>query len=90
MPYQLIAIMASQIESTEEELLDLQRRGWISTVQKNGMVFILRRHEYKARFILHLRYKLRLTNEEISRVLEVQEPPYELKDVPGILRRGVP
>lgn len=90
MLYQSIAVIASQIETTEEELFDLQSRGWISTVEKNGIIFIPGRNEYKARFILHLRHKLRLTDEEIIRVLAAGAPPYPLKDIPGILRRSVP
>ena len=88
MPYpRPIAYVASRISTTENELRDFATRGWISTKEENGNVFVSGRHEYKARFILHLRHRLGLTNEEIARVLDVQEAPYSLKDVPAILGR---
>ena len=87
MPYQLRTTIASRIETTEAELIQLETQGWISTVGKNGMVFMLGKHEYKARFILHLRRQWSLSDADISRVLDVQRPPYSLKDVPVILGR---
>ena len=90
MSYQPIDVVASRIEATEAEMTQLVRRGWISTTEKNGIVFVAGKFEYKARFILRLRQQWSLTDEEIGRVLDVQEPPYSLKDVPRILGRKLP
>jgi len=90
MAYQSITTIASRIETTEAELIQLQKQGWISTVEKDGMVFLPGKHEYKARFILHLRHQWRLSDADIARVLDVQEPPYSLKDVAAILGRKMP
>jgi hypothetical protein len=53
--------------------MDFEQRRWISCVKKNGSVFLSSRDEYKAKFILHLRC-LRLTDEEIGKVMDAEEP----------------
>jgi hypothetical protein len=87
--YQSIETVARSLKASETDLLDLEQRTWIRSVAKNGIVFISGRDAYKARFILHLR-RLRLTDEEIGRVLEAKDPPYSLADVPKVLGRPVP
>ena len=83
-----LALIASRIATTEDELREMASHQWISTTEVQGAEFISGKNEYKAKFILHLRHKLGLTNKEIERVLHVQKPPYSLKDVPATLGRG--
>jgi len=86
---QPIALVAARIETTQEELHELASRQWISTATVHGDEFISGKNEYKARFVLHLRHKLGLTNEEIEMVLDHQSPPFSLKEVGTILGREV-
>lgn len=89
MPHQIVlSSVAKKIASSEEELLGLADREWITPVAKGRFVYISGRDEYKARFILHLRHRLNLSDEDIQRVLDVQSPPYSLKDVPAALRQS--
>jgi len=90
MAYQSIANIARRIETTEAELMRMEGQGWISTVEKDGMIFLPGKHEYKARFILRLRHQWRLSDADITLVLDAQAPPYSLKDVPAILGREMP
>lgn len=86
MPHQIVlSTAAKKIASSEEELLGLADREWITPVAKGRFVYISGRDEYKARFILHLRHRLNLSDEDIQRVLDVQAPPYSLKDIPALL-----
>ena len=87
--YQLLATVAHNLKVTENDLLDLEQRGWIRSVAKNGNVFLSGRDAFKARFIFHLR-RLRLTDDEIGRVLDTQDPPYSIAEIPQILGRPVP
>ena len=87
--YQLLSTIASNLNTSERDLLDLEHRNWIGSVTKNGNVFLSGRDAFKARFILHLR-RLNLTDEEIGLVLEAQDPPYSLAEIPRILGRPVP
>jgi len=87
--YQSLSTVARNLQASESDLLDLEQRSWICSVAKNGNVFLSGRDAYKARFILHLR-RLRLTDEEIGRVLDTKDPPYSLADVPKVLGRLVP
>lgn len=84
-----IVNVAGRLATTEDELRDLATLGWVSTTEEHGKLFMTGRHEYKAKFILHLRRKLGLTNHEIARVLAVEDAPYSVKDVPAILGRNV-
>lgn len=77
--------VAQKLNVTVEKLRILQSFGWISIAEKNGIPFIRADHEYKAKFILHLQYVLKLAPQQISTVLLAQEPPYSLQDVPQIL-----
>ncbi len=87
--YQSFSAVARNLKASESELLDLEQRSWIRRVTRNGSVFLSGRDAYKARFILHLR-RLRLTDDEIGRVLDAKDPPYSLEDVPNVLGRPVP
>jgi len=76
---------AERLNVTVEKLRDLESFGWISVVERNGVLYIPRRHEYKAKFILHLQQVRNLDPRQISRVLFAEEPPYSLKDIDRIL-----
>lgn len=89
MPHHIVlSSAAKKIASSEEELLGLADREWIKPVARGRFVYISGRDEYTARFILHLRHRLKLSDQDIQRVLDVQAPPYSLKDVPAALRQS--
>jgi len=79
-PYVSIDCVAERLNVTAEKLWELQRVGWIWIVEKNGTPCIPERHEYKAKFILHLQQVLKLSPQQISTVLLVEKPPYSLND----------
>jgi hypothetical protein len=88
--HQSLSTVALNLKVSESDLLDLEEHSWISSVAKNGIVFLSGREAFKARFILHLR-RLDLTDSEITRVLEVQTPgSYSLAALPQILGRPIP
>lgn len=74
-----------RLNVTEAKLRELESFGWISITEKNGVLWVPGRHEYKAKFILHLQRVLKLNPQQISKVLLAEEPPYSLKDVDRIL-----
>ncbi len=86
--YQALSSVAHRLKVSEPDLMDFEQRRWISCVKKNGSVFLSSRDEYKAKFILHLRC-LRLTDEEIGKVMDAEEPPYSLARIPSIIGRPV-
>jgi hypothetical protein len=86
--YQQISWAATGLLTDPATLLDFSKRGWIQTVEKNGSTFIAADQRYRARFILHLRDKKRLTNEQIEFVLSVQRPPYSAADVARLLKEN--
>ena len=71
-------------EAAVQEMLDL---GWLNAETKNGLRFLNGHQEYRARFILALRAKKALTDQEISYVLAEQEPPFDFQKVDSILSR---
>jgi hypothetical protein len=85
--YQPLAVVAGHLGTVEQTLLDLEHAGWINVVSKDGKRFVSNQDEYRARFILHLRVKLKLTDEQIGIVLTNEKPPYSLAQVPAILAR---
>lgn len=87
--HQSLSTVALNLKVSESDLLDLEEHSWISSVAKNGIVFLSGREAFKARFILHLR-RLRLTDDEIGLVLKTQAPPYSLAALPQILGRPIP
>jgi DNA-binding transcriptional MerR regulator len=87
--YQPIAIAAQRLDVSIETLRELAAHGWVQIDEKDGNLFLSGRHEYKAKFILHLRQKLRLSDAEIAKVLDKERPPYSLQDVPEIIGRRV-
>lgn len=87
--YQSLSTVARNLNVSEHDLLNLENCKWISSVAKNGNIFLSGQDQYKARFIFHLR-RLHLTDDEIGRVLESDHPPYSLAAIPQILGRSVP
>jgi len=89
--YQSISWAASWLQTDVETLTEFERKGWIKTVEKNGLVFLAGDQRYRAKFILHLRTKMGLSDEQIDLVLAEQRPPYSAADAERILReRGQP
>jgi hypothetical protein len=68
--------VAERLSVSAEKLWEMQGFGWIKIVEKNGLLFIPERLEYKAKFILRLEQVLRLTPSEISEVLLAEDPPF--------------
>ena len=86
--YQPLSSVAHRLKVSEPDLMDFEQRRWIASVKKNGSVFLSSRDEYKAKFILHLR-RLHLTDEEIGKVMDSEDPPYSLARIPNIIGRAV-
>jgi len=86
--YQPLASVAQRLKVGEPDLMDFEQRRWISCVKRNGSVFLSSRDEYKAKFIVRLRC-LGLTDDEIGKVMDAEEPPYSLARVPNIIGRPV-
>jgi hypothetical protein len=87
MPQQTLSIAARTLQIDETTLLEFGRKSWIKTTEKGGITFVDGHGRYKARYILHLRNRMHLTDQQISAVLSVQEPPYSVEEVDGILAR---
>ncbi len=77
--------VVQRLNTTVEKFRELESFGWISIVEKNGVLYVPGHHEYKAKFILHLQQVRNLNSQQISRVLFVEQPPYSLKDIDRIL-----
>lgn len=83
--YQELSWAAKGLHVEVQTLEEFARNGWIRLVEKNGLTFIAADQQYRSRFILHLRNKMRLTDGQIGLVLSIQKPPYSAADVPRIL-----
>ena len=88
--FQQLSWVATGLQTEVATLQDFDRRGWIKTVEKNGSVFIASDQRYRAKYILHLRNKKHLTDQQIELVLSVQRPPYSTAEVDKILREHAP
>ena len=88
--HQEVSIAAAGLHIGVETLVDFDRKGWIKTVEKNGMVYLTADQRYRAKYILHLRDKKHLGDEQIELVLSVQRPPYSAAQVDEILRKHTP
>ena len=88
--YQQISWAATGLLTDTATLQDFSRRGWIETVEKNDLVFIAADQRYRAKFILHLRRKKNLSDEQIDFVLAAQRPPYSVASVDEILKEYEP
>lgn len=83
--YRPLAIAARNVQTDEDTLLEFHRAAWIEVTWKDGYAFVSGQDEYRSRFILHLRQKLKLTDEQIGLVLENGKPPYSVDQVAEIL-----
>ncbi|HEY4363500.1 MAG TPA: hypothetical protein VGN17_21215 [Bryobacteraceae bacterium] len=81
----LLSTAAGNVQTDEETLQAFHQAGWIKFASKNGNTFVSGQDEYRSRFILHLRQKMNLTDQQIGIVLENGKPPYSLEQVPTIL-----
>ncbi len=88
--FQQLSWAATGLQTEIATLQDFDRRGWIKTVEKNGSVFIAADQRYRAKYILHLRNKKHLSDQQIELVLSVQRPPYSTAEVDQILREHAP
>ena len=88
--YRQISWAATGLLTDVATLLDFDRRGWITAVEKEGALFLSAAERYRARYILHLRRKKCLSDEQIELVLSVQQPPYSTAEVDEILREHAP
>ena len=84
--FQQLPWAATGLLTDEATLLDFVAKGWIKIVEKNGSTFIAADQCYRARYILHLRRKKNLRDEQIEIVLSVQRPPYSAAEVDQLLR----
>ena len=87
MPQQTLSIAARTLQIDETTLLEFGRKSWIKTTEMGGITFVDGHGRYKARYILHLRNRKHLTDNQINAVLSAQEPPYSVEEVDGILAR---
>jgi cyanophycinase-like exopeptidase len=87
MPQQTLSIAALTLKIDETTLLEFGRKSWIKMTEKGGVNFVDGHGRYKARYILHLRNRKHLTDNQINAVLSAQEPPYSVEEVDGILAR---
>jgi DNA-binding transcriptional MerR regulator len=88
--HQEVSVAAAGLHISVETLVEFDRKGWIKTAEKNGMVYLTADQRYRAKFILHLRDKKHLGDEQIELVLSVQRPPYSAAQVDEILRKHPP
>jgi len=84
--YQQISWAATGLMTDVATLLTFEQKGWIKTVEKNGMVFLAADQRYRAKYILHLRNKKGLSDAQIDLILSVQKPPYCAAEVDSILK----
>ena len=89
MPQQL-SVVATSLAVNVETLLELRRKGWVKTVEKNGTVYLAGDQRYRAKYILHLRDQKHLSDDQIELVLSIQRPPYSAAQVDEILRENAP
>ena len=89
MPQQALSIAARTLQIDETTLLEFGQKSWIKMTEKGGLTYVDGHGRYKARYILHLRNRKHLTDKQINAVLSVQEPPYSVEEVDGILARDV-
>ncbi len=80
---------AKSLNVAPEELVAFEKRGWISVTYfpDTGIPYLKGHQQYRAKFILALRDRFRLSAEQISKVLANQNPPYSLAEVPELLKR---
>lgn len=85
--YRLLDVAAKNAKTDVTTLSEFGRAGWIEVVSKDGCSYVSAQDEYRCRFILHLRQRLRLTDQQISIVLANAQAPYAVEQVSEILAR---
>jgi hypothetical protein len=88
--YLSISVSAASLKTTEENLIDFGRKGWIDSVQKNGEVLLAADQRYRAKYILFLAATKHLSDEQIELVLSIQRPPYSAAGVDELLKQHKP
>jgi hypothetical protein len=88
--YRPLETAARHVQTTETTLIEFCRAGWIEFVCKEGHTYLSSQDEYKCRFILHLRVKLGLSNDQIGLVLTKAKAPYSMRQVIEILGQPRP
>jgi len=80
---------AKSLSTTPENLIDFEKQGCISfTAFENAGITYLKGHQqYRAKFIMTLRDRLKLSPAQIAKMLANRKPPYSLADVPKILKK---
>ena len=85
-----MSVAAAGVATDVATLAELARKGWITTVEKNGTIFLAADQRYKAKYVIFLRNKKQLSDEQIELVLSIQEPPYSAAKVDEILAEYAP
>jgi hypothetical protein len=85
--YKLLDTAARHVQTTEATLVGFGRAGWIEVVSKEGNLYVSSQDEYKCRFILYLRKKLGLSDEQMGIVLAKAKAPYSPQQVGEILEQ---
>ncbi len=85
--YLSLVEVARRLGIPEAAVQDMLNLGWLQAKRKNGICFLDGHQEYRARFILALRAKKTLSDQQISFVLSEQEPPFSFQQVDTILTR---
>ena len=85
--YRLLDVAAKNANTDVTTLSEFGRAGWIEVVSKQGCCYVSAQDEYRCRFILHLKQRLRLTDEQIGIVLANAQAPYAVEQVREILAR---
>ncbi|HTA42662.1 MAG TPA: hypothetical protein VK789_09455 [Bryobacteraceae bacterium] len=88
--YRSLDTAARRVRTTEATLLEFGGLGWIEFVSKEGHTYLSGQDEYRCRFILHLRQKLGLSDQQIGVVLAKAKAPYSPEQVVDILGDNVP
>jgi hypothetical protein len=85
--HQPLSVAARTLQTSETILLEFGRKSWIQVVERQGVAYVDAHQQYKARYILHLRNRRHLSDEQITFVLSEQRPPYSVKEVDQLLAR---
>ncbi len=85
--YLPLGLVARHLHVPESDIKEMLSHGWLNAVEKNGITFLEGHQEYRARFILALRQRRALSDDQIAYVLDEQAPPYSFDQVDGILAR---
>ena len=83
--HRLLSSAAGQLGVQEDVVREFHANGWVKLIERHGALVISAKEQYKAKYVLHLRNERKLSDTEISLVLEHQTPPYSSKDVDRIL-----